>query len=269
MRLEAGIGGRPLLLVHGFGGAKEDFADWMDEFAAEGWHAVAPDLRGHGEGLRPPREEDYGWDFFVDDLIGLADDLGWDRFVLLGHSMGGMVVQMLALKHRHRLDGLILMDTSHGPLPHVDPELRELGKQVAREQGLHVVQELTKTTEGADPLANPAHERLLRERPGYQEFCDSKFLTLQVEMWVAMVDALYAQEDRIGDLAALDVPTLVIVGELDTEFRATSAAMADAMPNATLEVVPDAGHAPQFENPDAWWKAMAGFLQRVKEPSEP
>lgn len=269
MRLEAGAGGRPLLLVHGFGGAKEDFADWMDQFAGDGWHAVAPDLRGHGEGPRPETEADYGFDFFVDDLIALADDLGWDRFVLVGHSMGGMVAQMLALKHRHRLDGLVLMDTSHGPVPQVDPEIRELGKQVAREQGLAVVAELTKTIEGADPLGNPAHERMLRERPGYQEFCDNKFLTLSVPMWVTILDAIFVLEDRIDALRELDVPTLVMVGELDTEFRATSAAMAEAMPNATLEVIPDAGHSPQFENPDAWWKAMAGFLQRLKEPAQP
>ena len=45
--LEAGAGGRPLLLVHGFTGAKEDFADHLDELAAAGgWHVVAPDLRG-------------------------------------------------------------------------------------------------------------------------------------------------------------------------------------------------------------------------------
>jgi pimeloyl-ACP methyl ester carboxylesterase len=269
MRLEAGKGGRPLLLVHGFGGAKEDFADWMDTFAEHGWHAVSPDLRGHGEGHKPDGEEHYGFDFFVEDLIAIADEYGWGRFVLVGHSMGGMVAQMLALKHPDRLDGLILMDTSHGPVPHVDPELRELGKQVAREQGLAVVQELTKTMEGADPLGNPAHERMLRERAGYREFCDNKFLSLSVPMWVTILDALFVQEDRLDGLRELDVPTLVMVGELDTEFRATSAEIAEAMPNATLAVIPDAGHAPQFENPEAWWKAMAGFLQQLREPAQP
>ena len=269
MKLEAGAGGRPLLLVHGFGGAKEDFGDWMDQFAADGWHAVAPDLRGHGEGHKPESESDYGFDFFVEDLISLADDLQWDRFVLLGHSMGGMVAQMLALKYPGRLDGLILMDTSYGPVPHVDPELRELGKQVALEQGLAVVQELTKTMDGADPLGNPAHERVLRERPGYEEFCDGKLLACSPHMWVTILDAIFVQEDRLEGLRTLDVPTLVMVGELDTEFRPTSVAMAEAIPNATLEVIPDAGHSPQFENPDAWWKAMAGFLQRLKEPAQP
>ena len=90
---EAGVGGRPLLLVHGFTGAKEDFADWCDRLAERGWHVVAPDLRGHGASDHPPRAEDYSLDLFEADVLGLVDELGWDRFVLLGHSMGGMVGQ--------------------------------------------------------------------------------------------------------------------------------------------------------------------------------
>ena len=54
---EAGDGGRPLLLLHGFTGAKEDFTEWLDPLAALGWHGVAPDHRGHGAQLqaRGPR----------------------------------------------------------------------------------------------------------------------------------------------------------------------------------------------------------------------
>ena len=50
---EAGEGGRPFLLVHGFTGAKEDFSPFLDDLAALGWHAVAPDLRGHGGSDQP------------------------------------------------------------------------------------------------------------------------------------------------------------------------------------------------------------------------
>ena len=48
--------------------------------------------------------------------MALVDDLGWDRFVLLGHSMGGMVGQAIAIDHPERLDGLVLMDTIPGPV---------------------------------------------------------------------------------------------------------------------------------------------------------
>ena len=59
---EAGVGGRPLLLVHGFTGAKEDFTDWLDPLAELGWHAVAPDQRGHGESSQPADEAAYSFD---------------------------------------------------------------------------------------------------------------------------------------------------------------------------------------------------------------
>jgi pimeloyl-ACP methyl ester carboxylesterase len=262
-RLEAGEGGRPLLLVHGFGGAKEDFADHIDALAGRGWHVVAPDLRGHGEATKPPSLDDYSFDIFVEDVVGLADDLGWGRFTLLGHSMGGMVAQVLALTYRHRLDGLILMDTSHGPLPHVDPDLIALGRQVALEEGMETLHQLTKEHAGADPLANEAHERLLRERPGYQEFCDRKFLSSSVHMWAAMIENLFAQEDRLDLLPALDMPTLVVVGELDSGMLGVSKAMADAIPGADYAVIPDAGHSPQFENPDEWWRVITAFLDRL------
>src|SRR5436190_24190959 len=92
---QAGEGGRPLLLVHGFTGAKEDFTDWLEPLAERGWHAVAPDLRGHGTSAHPEKETDYSLSVFVADVVGLADALGWDRFVLLGHPMGGMIAQIV------------------------------------------------------------------------------------------------------------------------------------------------------------------------------
>lgn len=92
---EAGRGGRPLLLVHGFTGAKEDFADWIDPLADEGWWVVAPDLRGHGASAKPDDEASYSLASFAADLWSLVDGLGWRRFSLLGHSMGGMIAQVL------------------------------------------------------------------------------------------------------------------------------------------------------------------------------
>ena len=56
---EAGVGGRPILLVHGFTGAKEDFTDFLEPLAERGWHAVAPDLRGHGASDHPGDEASY------------------------------------------------------------------------------------------------------------------------------------------------------------------------------------------------------------------
>src|SRR5688572_28776618 len=59
--LEAGAGGRPLMLVHAFTSAKEDFADHVEALAGAGWHVAVPDLRGHGKSGAPP----HGYDFDI------------------------------------------------------------------------------------------------------------------------------------------------------------------------------------------------------------
>ena len=257
--LEAGApGARPLMLVHGFTGAKEDFADHLDALAASGWHVVAPDLRGHGASDRPPGGESYGLRRFAADLVHLAGALGWARFTLLGHSMGGMAAQHLAIDAPDRLEGLVLMGTSHSVPDGIDPVVVELGKAVVRSGGMGLLVEAARPPAG--PLGTPAHDRVVRQRAGYREFSERKTLSASADMWLAMVDELLAQPDRLADLAAVEVPTLVLVGEQDRSFLAHSRRIAAAMPRARLVVVPDAGHSPQFENPRAWFEALSAFL---------
>ena len=259
--LEAGEGGRPLLLVHGFTGAKEDFGDCLELLAALGWHVVAPDNRGHGASTQPDDEDAYSLRMFSADTLALADQLGWDRFVVLGHSMGGMVAQHLALDAPERVRALVLMDTGHGPVEGLDPEQVALGQQVVREGGLPLLVELQRDREGV--LDTPANLRLVRERPGYAEWGERKTLACSQAMWLAMARELLECDDRLERLAQVAAPTLVVVGEQDGPFVAASERMAKTIPGARLTVVPDAGHCPQFENPDAWWAALTGFLKEV------
>jgi pimeloyl-ACP methyl ester carboxylesterase len=266
-RLEAGAGGRPLLLVHGFTGAKEDFGDWIEPLAERGWHVVAPDLRGHGASDHPEQETDYTLAIFADDVVGLVDDLGWDRFVLLGHSMGGMVAQVVALSTAGaRLDGLVLMDTSHTAPEALDPEAIETGRQIVLDGGVELLANILRRMDDG-PLTSAADRRVRAERPGYAEWTEQKMLASSGAMWRAMTSEMLAQPDRIESLRSLGVPTLVIVGEQDTGFVPASERMAKAIPGAQLAVIPDAGHSPQFEAPDAWWRALTGFLDSMATPA--
>ena len=259
--LEAGAGGRPLLLVHGFTGVKEDFAEHIDGLAALGWHVVAPDQRGHGASDDPAGESSYSLSVFAGDVIALADALGWSSFVVLGHSMGGMVVQHVALEHPSRISGLVLMDTSHGPVEGIDPAEVELGQSVVREGGLQLLVDLQRDRE--NPLDTPANKRLLAERPGWAEYGERNTLACCADMWLAMSSELFGQADRLERLTSVAVPTLVIVGEQDAPFIADSERMAKAIPGAQLAVIADAGHSPQFENPAAWWAELTAFLKEV------
>jgi pimeloyl-ACP methyl ester carboxylesterase len=261
---EAGSGGRPLLLVHGFTGAKEDFTDFLDPLADLGWHAVAPDQRGHGASSKHDREDDYSFDAFATDLLGLVDALGWDRCAVLGHSMGGMVVQTAILRAPERFDALVLMDTSHRGL-RADTELVEMGIAIARAEGIAAVMAAQDALGPDQPLGTAAHQRLLDTRPGYKEFGARKMLASSPAMYAAMLQSITSATavDRLGDLPSIAVPALVLVGEQDGPFLKPSRRMADAIPGAELVVIPDAGHSPQFENGELWWKALVGFLERV------
>jgi pimeloyl-ACP methyl ester carboxylesterase len=262
---EAGEGGRPLLLAHGFTGAKEDFADWLDQLADLGWHAVAPDQRGHGASSQPEEEDDYSFDAFATDLLSLLDALGWERAVVLGHSMGGMVVQTAVLRAPERFDAVVLMDTSHRAL-RTDEGLVELAIAMARSEGLAAVMAAQEALGADAPLGTSAHQRVVDTRPGYKEFGDRKMLASSPAMYAAMIQAITDATgvDRLPELERIAVPTLVLVGEEDAPFRKPAQRMAGAIPGAELVVIPDAGHSPQFENPEHWWKALSTFLARVQ-----
>jgi pimeloyl-ACP methyl ester carboxylesterase len=264
---EAGAGGTPLLLVHGFTGAKEDFADWIDAFAASGFHVVAPDLRGHGASGQPSEEASYSLATFSADLRALVDQLGWERFALLGHSMGGMVAQTFALDAPERLLALVLMDTTHTTVDGIDPAMAELAVAVARSDGLERLLEIMNEREA--PLSTAADTRVRAEREGYVAFGERKFRSCSPAMYAAMANELLAPADRLTGLATLPVPTLVVVGDQDAPFVGPSRVMADTIPGAQLVVLPDAGHSPQFEAPEAWWDAVSGFLESAVSPARP
>jgi pimeloyl-ACP methyl ester carboxylesterase len=265
LALEAGEGGRPLLLVHGFTGAKEDFADHVAPLAAAGWWVVAPDLRGHGGSAQPDDESAYSLSACADDLLALAAALGWSSFSLLGHSMGGMVAQELVLRGGGEVERLVLMDTHHGPVEGIDGDVVALGVEILRSQGLAALVELLASLPAAEKA--PSDVRLRAERPGYAEFSDAKVHRCSGAMYAAMAQELVHRPDRLAELAVLDVPTLVVVGAEDRSFLAAAHRMAEAIPGAQLVVVPDAAHSPQFEHPEAWWAAVSGFLAPSLAPS--
>ena len=260
--VERGVG-PALVLVHGFGGAKEDFDDQVDDLARD-HRVVTLDLRGHGESDGPEDPTRYSLDRFAADLGNVLDALGIDACRLLGHSMGGMIVRRFVLASPHRVDALVLMDTSPGPVPGLDGEMIDLGVQIANEQGMD---ELKRVMDAFAPLDTPAYQRTLVERPGYREFGDAKWAALSRSMWTTMSIEIRDQPDQLADLATVHCPTLVLVGVEDKPFRRVSEEMAATIPGAELVVIPIAGHSPQFENGPAWLEALRAFLARVAAAS--
>jgi 3-oxoadipate enol-lactonase len=254
-----------LLLVHGFGGAKEDFADHVDALARH-HRVVVFDLRGHGESGAPDEPSAYSLDRLGADVLAVADSLELDSFRLLGHSMGGMVARRVVLAHPDRIDALVLMDTSAGPPPGIDPDLVRVGAEIAMDDGMTVLRRLL---DEIDPLGSAAHQRVVAERPGFREYGDHKWSTLSPVMWSSLVVELTVQPDQLGELGGVVCPTLVLVGEEDRTFVEPSFLIADALPDARLVVIPGAGHSPQFENPQAWFAALDGFVAELPGLTRP
>ncbi len=254
--LEQGTG-PTLLLVHGFGGAKEDFAGHTDALA-EHHHVVTFDHRGHGESDGPTDAGSYSFDRMALDTIAVADAVGADQLRLLGHSMGGMVAQRVVLTHPQRIEALVLMDTSPGPVPGLDHELMELAAVMALTDGMT---ELKRVMDAFAPLNTPAYEQMIATDPDYVAFNDRKWASLSAMMWATMARAIRDRPDQLADLATVGCPTLVIVGEQDAPFLGVSKDMVETIKGAELAVIPNAGHSPQFENPAAWRAALQHFLE--------
>jgi len=260
LAVEVAGSGPGLILVHGLGGAKEDFADHVPALARD--HTVVIfDHRGHGGSDKPTDRAAYSIDRLASDILEVADACRLERFRLLGHSMGGMVGRQVPLRAPERVEALVMMDTSAGPIPGFDPGLMDMAADVAFTRGKAALKELL---DMVPVLETPAYKRMLLDRPGYQAFQDRKWDDLSEVMWGAMAVALAHQPDDLAALAeAVRVPMLIVVGSEDAPFVSASHAMADAIDGAQLVIVPDAGHSPQFENPQAWIDALPRFLASV------
>ena len=117
---------------------------------------------------RPPTRS-HAWST---DTVAVADATGLEHFRLLGHSMGGMVARKIAIHESSRVDALVMMDTSAGPVPGFDPQLVDIAVDVALTQGKDALKALLDMTAVLD---TPAYKRTLDERPGYAEFMARKW----------------------------------------------------------------------------------------------
>jgi pimeloyl-ACP methyl ester carboxylesterase len=251
--------GDPLLLLHGFTGSKLDFHDQIPWFTNR-CRVLAPDQRGHGESSNVGTADTYSLDTLAADLAGYLDAVGVARCHLLGHSMGGMVALRFALRHPHRLASLILMDTSAEPLTIFTPALREqLAKEVrangcaSRVGAMRAMPMGDAQARGRDFVGADEHWRRI----------ELKLSQMDPEAFVGLSEAIAVQPSVLGQLAALDVPTTIIVGEHDLPFIEPSARMAAAIRDARLVTIPLAAHSPQYENADVWRRTIDAHLARI------
>jgi YbgC/YbaW family acyl-CoA thioester hydrolase len=245
--------GRCVLFIHGY---PFDRTLWQYQLShLEGWRRIAPDLRGMG--LSDAPDLGYSMTTYADDLAALLDALGVESAVLCGLSMGGYVAFEFLRRFRHRVLGLVLMDTRAEADTPDGRRARDAQAAQARDRGPAAVAEamLPQLFAEADPAHSPAATRARRMIAGTPV--------------AGIVGALSAMRDRPDSsdlLATLDgIPTLVAVGAHDRITPPDRAeAMADAIPGARFEVIAGAGHLPPLEKPAETTALLADFLKSLR-----
>lgn len=103
--------GYPLLLIHGFPRDRRLWRKLIPRLS-DRFTTVAYDRRGYGDSDRPADAAGYANRAMADDALGLAEALGWERFMVVGHDLGAPVAQRLAADHPERVSGLVILDAT-------------------------------------------------------------------------------------------------------------------------------------------------------------
>jgi 2-succinyl-6-hydroxy-2,4-cyclohexadiene-1-carboxylate synthase len=235
----------PLLLLHGFTQTGRGWDEVARHLVGERYRPLAPDLRGHGAaGSRRP----ISMDACVRDIAGLAAG----RFALAGYSMGGRIALHVALAHPERVSRLVLISTTAG----IEEESLRTARR-ARDEELaawieaHTIAEFADRW-GAQPLfAGQSPEVATAARA--DRLCNDP-AHLAASLRAIGTGAMTPVWDRLGELT---MPVVVLAGERDAKFAALAQRLAGGLPEATLTIVPGAGHALALEAPRAVATAIA------------
>jgi 3-oxoadipate enol-lactonase len=243
-----------LLLVHGF---PFDSGMWRPQLDAPppGWRVIAPDLPGFG-GSPAAEGASLQMDHAADALAALLQQLGVERVVVCGLSMGGYVALALLRGYPALLRALVLSDTRAG----ADSDEARRGRlDAAAQVEKDGTQELI---DGMLPKLLSPHTR------GRQPAVEQELRTMMESAPApAVAAALLGMADRPDAtplLRSIRVPTQIMVGE-DDEITPVNVAelLARGIPGSLLSVVPDAGHVPNLENPDWFNRILHEFLAEL------
>lgn len=242
--LDAGEG-QPLIFVHGNYSSRRWFLNQLHDPPA-GYRYLAPDMPNFGES--DPLPGDISIRAYADSVLGFADALGLDTFALLGHSLGGSVVQHLAVNNPDRVTHMILL-ASAGPAGHYTSD-EHLGL-------------LEKFKGNRDLLGRALAGTVPTNRPDWFEWLIDDAVAMQEHAYTG--NAIALMDSDLSHLTAnYGGPVLVIRGELDLPHLITdeiARETAAAYRNGQLLTYPGVGHSPQLEDPEQFGQTLLSFLK--------
>ncbi len=233
--------GPAVVLSHGYNATS---AMWKPNLAAlaQRYQVILWDMRGHGQSDSPSDPAAYSEEATVDDMAALLDAQGIQQAVIGGLSLGGYMSLAFHLAYPDRVKALMLFDTGPG-----------YKKDEARAGWNRRAEETARAfeTRGLAALGRGAEVTAGSHR-------SAQGLAHAARGMLAQRDARV-----ISMLEAIKVPTLVLAGARDEPFLAATEYMASKIPGATKVIIPNAGHAANIDQPEAFNQAVLAFLQRI------
>ncbi len=221
---------------------------------ADDYRIVTYDLRARTDNWGGP----YDLWHLAGDCLALLDALDVESCVLAGMSMGGSVAQRVALQQPDRVDGLVLIDGQ--ALPDPDEDRRQYREMIERARGSD--RPPADLVEAASWIlfGHQAHD----ERPGLIETWTNRWRTYPADAVYHEIDSFLGRENLLDRMPEIRVPALAIHGENDRSIDIERARRTvEALPDARLEPIPDAGHASNLERPGPVNDALQEFLGSV------
>ena len=245
-----------VVFIHGIGGGARLWAPQVASFAVAGFHPVALDLPGYAG--RPPVEH-MDFDGLAADVEAAIERLDLHRPLLVGHSMGGMVVQAALRRHPLAYGAAVLACTSPAfGNPAGDFQKKFIVDRLAPLDAGRTMADVARGGAGGamGPHPDAAGRALLIEA-----------ITATPAMtYRAAVHCLVGFDER-ANLGAIRVPVLCLAGEHDLNAPpAVVERMAAKIPGAGYICLPGVGHFPNLEVPGAFDAAVFDFFHHVPEP---
>ena len=252
-------GRRAVLFLHG-GAANAHWYDYVAHGFTDEFHARALDFRGHGDSAWDAAQNpDYTYHRHAADVHEITERLDLREFVLVGHSMGGMISSIYAARYPGRMKALIVVDTT---LP-MTPERIANYHAVGTREGRHYAsQEEFVAAYSVRPGGSTAHPQILRHiaQASGRRFDDGR--------WRHKVDRrVYANRELVDSYSLwneIKVPALLIKGSRSARITpATLAEVRARAPQVKLAEVPDADHHVMLDNPPGFIEAARTFLAEL------
>jgi pimeloyl-ACP methyl ester carboxylesterase len=244
-----GSGDHHVLAVHGWFGSARGWGSLPDYLDRSAYTYAFMDLRGYGERQQVPGE--FTIAEAATDAIALADELGWDQFSVVGHSMGGKIAHQLLLQAPDRVRKLVGVNPVPANAVPMDEQGWELFSGAADNPGNRAaIIDFTTGSKLTATFVNLVVKHSLENST--------------VAAFAAYLEA-WAKSD-FSDLVKPDTvtPVKVIVGVNDPALSADvmEQTWLAFFPEAEMTILPDAGHYPMFESPVSLATSIEEFLGR-------